>query len=257
MSRIRSHRFTGALVALGVATLVALLAFAPGSWGTVYGQTVPTTSDPPVVETIDSDTGGTVNAGSVEVAFPPGAVPVDVEVTVTEPSIVTDDDLADLGLPDPPATPLGTTVITAVFSLEAVGPDGTPFDQNNPFDEPVTLTLDVPPETLAAAGGDLDNVVLAFFNTATGNWQTVGCSASGTQLSCEVDHFSIWALFAVEDAGSGAGSGGGTTPQPPATGTGLGDNSAETSLPWIALAGGVLAVVILGGLAVRRTVRQS
>lgn len=255
MSHIRSHRSTGALVALGVAALVALLAFAPGSWGTVYGQTVPPTSDPPVVETIDGNTGGTVDAGTVEVTFPPGAVPDDVEVAVTEPSIVTDDDLADLGLPDPPTTPAGATVITAVFSLEAVGPDGTPFDQNNPFDQPVTLTLDVPPETLAAAGGDLDNVVLAFFNTATGNWQTVSCSPAGTQLSCEVDHFSIWALFAVQDAGSGAGSG--TSPQPPATGTGLGDSSGETSLPWIALAGGVLAAVILGGMAVRRTVRQS
>jgi len=258
MTYIRSRISTGALLALGVAAFLALLAFAPGAWGTAYGQTTgPNAPPPPVTETVPADTGGTVTAGDVQVVIPAGAISEDVEVTVSATEVVTDAELDALGLPDPPVAPAGATVITAIFSLEALAADGTVFDVNNPFDAPVTINLDIPAETLAEAGGNLDSIFLGFFNTSTGAWQLVPCTVSGGQLSCQVSHFSLWGVFVVPADGGGTTAPGQGAPVPPATGTGLGESPAGDSLPWFAVAGAVIAASVIGGLAVRQTVRRS
>ena len=232
-------------------------AFAQQGYGTppvVGGTTNPTTGE--TTFPVSDATGATVSTAEVTLTIPPGALPAGV-TTVS----VDDDVTLPPGTPPPP----GGTIV-APFSMTARDAAGNPF--TGTFDSPFTITTRVPPEALAAAGGNAANLVLAFFNTNTNTWQQVPCTASGNTLTCQLSNLSLWGYLVrtgaqppqqpgtgttqqpgagtTQQPGAGAGGAGAAGGiRPPATGMGPGSEDGSNVLgTWLA-AGAVLGAVVL------------
>jgi hypothetical protein len=216
MIQIRSRRVSGALIALAAGAVVAALALLPGSWGVAHGQTAgppatPTAAPTPVSTTVPP-TGGTVShpAAKVTLTLPALGEPL---VVVVQPVVPLSSDptaaqlaaqrtLQAMNVPPPANTDGSDAVISEVFQLDAT--NQSTGQTVTTFDQPVTVGIDVSPETLALAGGDLANVSLQFFDTATGTWQPVSCTSSGSGLACEISHFSLWAVVVTSSPIAGA-----------------------------------------------------
>lgn len=254
-----------ALLAIGIA-LIALL---PGTWGTAYGQTAgtPPPAPRPVTQTIDTRTGGTLvvpaisggTAPALSIAIPQGATTSAVTVTATAPQVITNPNQLPSNIPPPPPAPPGSTNrITAVFSLDATLTGGQHVDAAHPFAQPVTITLPVPAETLAAAAGSGNTIVLAFYNEATGSWQEVPATVVNGVLVAQITHFSRWALIVRQvDAQQ-------TVPTPPKTGagtaaeasTGRASGVPHTPRDLLALTALLIATVGAGGAALAIVARH-
>lgn len=257
---------TGRIVAFGAAVAVTLLALLPGAWSAAVAQTAgtptPTATATATTTTVAAGASATIQAGDdLQINIPAGATSELVEVTFQPVLDETDDPtspsaqaavaqaLIALGVPSPSDVNSGDAVIASLFLLEAVDADGNDVT----FDEPVILTFDLTPEILAAAGGNANNVVLRFFDEATQEWTAVPCSASGSTLTCELMHFSVWALLIQDEAPAQATP---TAPAPADTGTGIiegGSGSTDGVLLLVA----VLGLAGVAGLGARFAVRRS
>ena len=62
----------------------------------------------------------------------------------------------------------------------------------------VAITVKYSDEDVAAAGGDLNDLVLAYYNEATGKWKVDDTTLNRTDrsLSVTTTHFSTWAVLA-------------------------------------------------------------
>jgi hypothetical protein len=114
-------------------------------------------------------------AGGASVAFPPGALAADAQVSITA-----------LAPSSPP--------IQGAALAWASQPVGDLYRIDTPatsFNAPVTLTLPVP---ASAATGSL---VLAYFSPATGTWLPVpsAVDAAAQTITAQVDHLSTWGIF--------------------------------------------------------------
>lgn len=278
----------GKTVAIGIAIAVALVALLPGAWGTALAATAgdpdpapsptspapspttgTTTAPSPTTVTVGVTPGQTTTAslgestaGSKTVSVPAGAFTQNVEIRteirefvrqiagpiiinhpitgeplITVPAVeVTDVDLVDV-----------STVVLEVFDLDALTAGGESVQPG----EPVTLSFELTPETLAAAGGNPDNVRLAFFDEDADRWQDVSCNASGTTLSCTLPHFSLWALYAVTEAPAGPPA---AVPVP--ADTGMGTTTSEGGSAALMLIGGVMAIAAVTGIGARFATRR-
>ncbi len=259
--------------AVAAATVVvALLALAPGSWGRAHGQTSgPAATPPPAptpIATAVPAAGGTLSAPSQQIAvqLPAGAAGQAVVVAivpVVSPSAAPVQDqarleavLQNLGVPVPQTASGQAALVVQVFELGATSATtGAPV---NTFAVPVTIFVDVAPEVRALAGGDLSNVSLQFFDTATGRWTPVPCTPTTIGLDCRVTHFSLWAVVVRGVLASGAAPGpapAGSLPAPAPSGGGalagtvgaLRDGVATRAIP---AALGALALALVVALAV-------
>ncbi len=266
MIKVRSPRAIGTWIAIAVAIAVAAFALMPGSWGTAEGQTAgppPPTPAPaatPVTVTVPPS-GGTVSApaASVSITLPASATggqPIVVSVTPlgvgsgspAQTNAVAQQVLASLGIPAPAGE------ITDLFQIDASNASSGQVVHN--LDGTVTLTVAISPAVLAAAGGNPANVSLQFFDTASGKWTPVSCTASATGLACNVNHFSVWAQVVTSAPIAGAAptpAAPTSAPVPAATGYGPGASSrAGVSPLWFLGAAVVLGGLGFGGLTVTR-----
>lgn len=249
----------GKVIAFGIAIAVALLALAPGTWAPALAQTAGTPTPEPTAAatetTVPAGEAATLEAGAGKtIDIPAGATTVEATVSFT-PAVDVESDptgqasqdavtsaLATLGVSVPDEVEAGDAVVASVFLLEAVDADGNPIT----FDEPVTMQFDLTPEILAAAGGDANNVELQFFDEAADAWVPVACTGSGNTLTCELPHFSVWALVVQTAASDGdAGDNQVVTPVPANTGSGV--SEAGGSGTNLGLLMGVLALIAVAG----------
>jgi PKD repeat protein len=129
--------------------------------------------------------GGTIQTadGQVATTFPAGAVTGDAMVTMEKMS------------PSAAAkVPSGFKMGNSCFTLEAADARGRVITS---FSQPVTVTVRYSDEDVAAAGGVPENLVLAYYNEATGKWSLQGTTFNGTNksLSTTTNHFSTWAIL--------------------------------------------------------------
>jgi hypothetical protein len=249
---------TGKFIASGAAITVALLALLPGAWGSALAQTAgaPTPTPAPVIIPAQTFTlSGSEEAvlqpaPSVAIVVPPGALPAGTTLSVasvdTSPENVDvlRNDLASLGITSlPPAADDGGLVLS-VFNLEAaLGGNAVAVDQ------PVSMTFDLTPEQLAAAGGDANNATLQFWDTQASPpaWTPVECSGAGTSVTCTLPHFSLWALTIAAPTAS--------VVVPAPAPTGVGAAGSERSHATLLLTGAV-ALIGLAGLGARYAARH-
>lgn len=243
---------TSKVVALSVAVAVTLLALLPGAWSAAVAQTAGTATATPSATatstTVPAGASATVQAGTTQtINIPAGAFSENVLVTFNP--IIVDGDTIETTLGPITLPEQDTQVVLQVFELSSLLPDGSEVDP----DEPIEMTFDIDDATLLAAGGDLDRVVLQFFDEDTGQWTSVECSGdavAGT-VTCLLPHFSVWALVILDEAPAEA------IPAPADTGSGVfgaeSGNSTNIAVLLIAIAG--LAAV--AGAGARFAVRRS
>jgi PKD repeat protein len=159
--------------------------------------------------------GGTIQTadGQITTTFPADAFSGDATLTILEmsPSAA-------------PKAPEGYRIASSCFTLEAVNARGKAITS---FSRLVTVTVKYSDEDVAAAGGDLENLVLAYYNEATGKWKIVDTTLNRTDksLSATTTHFSTWAILV----------------QSPSRGTAL----------WIQIVIGIAAALAVGVVVVR------
>jgi PKD repeat protein len=122
--------------------------------------------------------------GQVSMTFPADAVAGGAIVSIEKAS--------------PPAAtklPSGFQTGSTCFTLSAVDGEGKEILM---FARLVTITVKYSDEDVAAAGGDLNDLVLAYYNEATGKWKVVDTALNRTDksLSVTTTHFSTWAVLA-------------------------------------------------------------
>jgi PKD repeat protein len=120
--------------------------------------------------------------GLIAMTFPAGAVSGEATVSIEEVS--------------PPAAkaPGGFQMGSSCFTVRVVDAAG---DEIIMFSRLVTVTVKYSDEDVAAAGGALKNLVLAYYNEATGKWKIVETTPNSTDrsLSATTTHFSTWAIL--------------------------------------------------------------
>ncbi len=268
MNRMTLSR--GKIVALGTALALALLALAPGTWAPALAQTAgaPTPTPDPVVippQTFTMQGGASVfEAGpSVTLSVPGGAFQAGTTVEIASVVVpenlrdrdVLEGDLAVRGITSlPPAAEEGGFVLS-VFNLTAQD-GGSEVSPN----EPVTMSFELTPEQLAAAGGDPNNAGLQFWDAQATPpaWVQVECTGSGTTVTCTLPHFSTWALTLQAPTAGGDDQGAPVTPAPADTGTGLVGTEGGSNAPTVGLLLGLAAVLAAaGGLGARFAVKRA
>jgi len=250
----------GRVVAIGVAVAIALLALMPGTWGAALAQTAGTpsagTTATPTATTVPAGESATIQAASDKtITIPAGALSEDATLTSqpifdneTADEIATAAIFASLDIPTPDEVEDGAAVVISIFQLDATDADGNDIA----FDEPVEMTFELTPEVLAAAGGDANNVVLQFFDEDTNQWTAVSCSGSGTTLTCQLPHFSVWALTVRTQQETGPGQA--ATPAPADTGMGATSDTGATNVTAIVL--GIVALAGIAGVGSRLVLRR-
>jgi len=130
--------------------------------------------------------GGTIQTadGQIAMTFPAEAIAGGAIVSIEKAS--------------PPAAtklPGGYRMGTTCFTVSAVDSEGKEILM---FSRLVTITVKYSDEDVAAAGGDLKDLVLAYYNEATGKWKVVDTTLNKTDrsLSVSTTHFSTWAIMA-------------------------------------------------------------
>lgn len=269
----QARRSRGAAIALLTALTVALLAVAPGRWGTAHGQTAgaPLPPPPEPVETstqIDGDSGGVLlveyaGDASVSVTLPAGAAAgmltiqfVPVDSANLEGGGSPQDVLLPPGVPALPPVEAGVLTPVSLFELNVTGLNGEATLRRT-----ASVDIDLPPTVLLLAGGMIERIGISRFDTTLGEWQhfivlpdgalppAAGvCVLAGLgALQCGTNAFSLWAVSVIEPATPPIAN----APTPPNTGGGAatgipaGSNGAPLAvvLTFIALA----TVVAVGG----------
>jgi len=145
-----------------------------------------------VVEVIDASAGGTVENVLEDVTItldiPAGAVDEDIEVAITQVTVTEHIDKM--------TSKEGKFKIDGkIYDFRAITTeDGTKVGTvDNPFSEPVTITLECSPGT--------ENPTIAWFNPETGTWEEVETvRIDDTHVVASVYHFSKWAVLEVLEA---------------------------------------------------------
>jgi len=134
--------------------------------------------------TVLSPNGATVETADKQISteFPSGAIPGASVVTIgrTPPP----------GLPEVPFT-IGDTC----FIISALDDSGNKIAS---LSQSSTITVKYSEADVAAAGGNPDNLVLAYWDEATGKWKALKTSVDTTNmtLSGSTTHLSTWAVLA-------------------------------------------------------------
>ena len=139
-----------------------------------------------VTEEIDASTGGTVENALEDVVIildiPAGAIKEDVEVSITQVTVTEHIDKM--------TSKEGKFKIDGkIYDFRATTTeDGKLIGTvDNPFSEPVTITLECSPGT--------ENPTIAWFNPETGTWEEVETvRIDDTHVAASVYHFSKWAV---------------------------------------------------------------
>ena len=135
--------------------------------------------------------GGTIQTadGQITTTFPADAFSGDATVTILEmsPSAA-------------PRAPEGYRIGSSCFTLEAVNARGKAITS---FSRPVTITVGYSDGDVAQAGDAPENLVLAYYNEATGKWSLLATTFNGTNrsLSATTTHFSTWAILVKTSSG--------------------------------------------------------
>ncbi|GMU41051.1 MAG: hypothetical protein AMXMBFR23_19170 [Chloroflexota bacterium] len=139
----------------------------------------------------------------------------------------------------------GSIQAVRVFEMTVQRSDGS----TGQIAKPILFTWDFTPEDLAAAGGDIANLLMLGQDEVTQKWSPVPqVSSTATSVTFEVPHFSLWA-FAVRTPG-------GTVPAPANTGI-LATPEADRTGTYALFAGTALAALALGGLGLRFARRRA
>jgi len=157
----------------------------PAPGGPSSGPTLPPVIAPSVTETIEAETGGTVELedGSAAVVLPPNAVAEDVTVTLAPVTEVTQ-----------PTT--GMVVIAGkVFEITAETEDGKAVTQ---FAQPITLTFKLTEEELEEAEVELDDLKVFYWDEKAGAWIALPTRVDPETLTVTAvtDHFMVFAVMA-------------------------------------------------------------
>ena len=178
--------------------------------------------------------GGTVeNAEGITLDIPADSINEDIEVSITEVTITG-------GILNELARKQGMFIIDGkIYNFRATRiSDGTRVGTpDDPFDEPVTIILEV------AEGAE--NPVISWFNFETGLWEEMlTIRVDATHVSVEVDHFSKWAVFDIDELSEEDPILEATTEEEvdiqeipaeeetPVAGEGSQEDTGETSLSW-------------------------
>jgi hypothetical protein len=143
---------------------------------------------PSVTETVDAETGGTVELedGSAGVVLPPNAVVEDVVVTIAPVTEVTQ-----------PTTGM-VMVAGKVFEITAETESGERVTQ---FSQPITLTFQLTEEELEEAEVDLEDLMVFYWDEKAQAWIALPTRVdpvTGT-VTAITDHFTLFAVMAKPD----------------------------------------------------------
>ena len=121
--------------------------------------------------------------GQIAITFPADAVDGEAVASIEKVSP-----------PDAAKAPGGFRMGNTCFTLGVVDAEGKEIIM---FSQWVTVTVKYSDEDVAAAGGTLENLVLAYYNEATGKWMIVETTLNSTDrsLSATTTHFSTWAIL--------------------------------------------------------------
>jgi PKD repeat protein len=129
--------------------------------------------------------GGTIQTadGQISTTFPADAFSGDATLTILEMSTSA-----------APKAPEGYRIASSCFTLEAVNARGKAITS---FSRPVTITVRYSDGDMNQAGGSPENLILAYYNEATGKWSLQETTFNGTNksLSTTTTHFSTWAIL--------------------------------------------------------------
>ncbi|MDM7998888.1 MAG: PKD domain-containing protein [Dehalococcoidia bacterium] len=140
-----------------------------------------------------SEAGGTVQTGDgkVTAVFPAGAVSGTVTVSIRQIA------------PPSYASPEGFRVANTCFTIEVTDGTGKAVVA---FSQPIALWVEYSESDAADAGGDPDNLALAYWDEATAQWKIVDTEANTSKMAlvAYTAHLSTWAVLAeVTPADSG------------------------------------------------------
>jgi ligand-binding sensor domain-containing protein len=167
--------------------------------------------------------GGTVQTadGKITAEFPANATVGALTVTIEyiEP-------------PSDTSTTQGFKAGNTYFVIEITDASGNPVVT---LSQPITITVKYSQEDVDAAGGDPNNLVLAYYDEAAGEWKTLDTmvNTSDKILSATTTHLSTWAVLAKAAESNGA-----------------------PFWIWIIVGVGVAAVVAVGLVIWRRMVKK-
>jgi hypothetical protein len=129
--------------------------------------------------------GGTIQTadGQIATTFPADAVDGEAVASIEKVSP-----------PDAAKAPGGFRMGNTCFTLGVIDAEGKEIIM---FSRLVTVTVKYSDEDVAAAGRDLENLVLAYYNEATGKWKIVDTTLNRTDksLSATTTHSSTWAIL--------------------------------------------------------------
>jgi PKD repeat protein len=135
--------------------------------------------------------GGTAQTGdgNIVAVFPAGAATGEVTTTIEQISPSSAE-----------KAPEGFKLGTSCFTIEAVDGTGKAIVM---FSRQVTVTVKYSDEDVAAAGGKPKNLVLAYYNNATGEWNVLETSLNTIDktLTVTTTHLSTWAILAKTSPG--------------------------------------------------------
>jgi PKD repeat protein len=133
-----------------------------------------------------SAAGGTVQTtdGKITARFPVDAVVGTVTVTIEE-----------IATPSDNSTPEGFTAGNTSFVIKVTDADGKAVVT---FSKSIVITLKYSEADVAAGGGDPDNLVLAYWDEAAGEWKALETKVDTTNktLTLPTTHLSTWAVLA-------------------------------------------------------------
>ncbi|MCX5992121.1 MAG: fibronectin type III domain-containing protein [Chloroflexi bacterium] len=130
--------------------------------------------------------GGTVQTadGKITAEFPANAAAGELTVTIK-----------DIEPPSDTSTSQGFKAGNTYFVIEITDASGNPVVT---LSQPITITVKYSVEDVAAAGGDPNNLVLAYYDETAGEWKPLDTTVntSDKTLSATTNHFSTWAVLA-------------------------------------------------------------
>ncbi|MCX5991302.1 MAG: right-handed parallel beta-helix repeat-containing protein [Chloroflexi bacterium] len=131
--------------------------------------------------------------GQIATEFPAGCLGDTATVTIKQ-----------LPASSAATAPQGFRVGNTCFRVEVIGVDGVAMTT---FAEPITITVKYTDEDVTAAGDDPNNLVLAYWDEAAGEWVTLPTTVDTTEmtLSTTTSHLSQWAILAKTPSESLAG----------------------------------------------------
>jgi len=140
-----------------------------------------------------TDQGGTVETegGQIAADFPAGAITGTAAVTIKQ-----------IPSSSAAAAPQGFKAGSTYFTIEVKDAGGNAVVT---LSQPVTITVKYTEEDVEAAGGNPSKLVLAYYDEAVGEWQTLDTTVSTIDktLSANTSHLSTWGVLVEAAEGNG------------------------------------------------------